>query len=82
MIYSAYKLNKQSDNIEPQHILFPILDQPISNCCFLTHIQVSQETGKVIWYSYLFKNFPQFVVIHTKIFAWLMKQVSSPRPWN
>ena len=36
-----------------------------SNCCFLTCIQVSQETGKVIWYSHLFKNFPQFVVIHT-----------------
>ena len=36
-----------------------------SNCCFLTHIQVSQETGKVVWYSHLFKNFPQFVVIHT-----------------
>ena len=35
-----------------------------SNCCFLTHIQVSQETGKVVWYSHLFKNFPQFVVIH------------------
>ena len=31
----------------------------------LTHIQVSQETGKVVWYSHLFKNFPQFVVIHT-----------------
>ena len=29
------------------------------------HIQVSQETGKVVWYSHLFKNFPQFVVIHT-----------------
>ena len=28
-------------------------------------IQVSQETGKVIWYSGLFKSFPQFVVIHT-----------------
>ena len=28
-------------------------------------IQVSQEAGKVVWYSYLFKNFPQFVVIHT-----------------
>ena len=28
-------------------------------------IQVSQEIGKVVWYSYLFKNFPQFVVIHT-----------------
>ena len=36
-----------------------------SNCCFLTYIQVSQEAGKVVWYSYLFKNFPQFVVIHT-----------------
>ena len=22
-------------------------------------------TGQVVWYSYLFKNFPQFVAIHT-----------------
>ena len=36
-----------------------------SNCCFLTCIQVSQETGKVVWYSCLFKNFLQFVVICT-----------------
>ena len=36
-----------------------------SNCCFLTCIQVSQEAGKVVWYSHLLKNFPQFVVIHT-----------------
>ena len=35
-----------------------------SNCCFLTCIQVSQEAGKMIWYSHLFKNTPQFVVIH------------------
>ena len=28
-------------------------------------MQVSQATGKVVWYSHLFKNFPQFVVIHT-----------------
>ena len=27
-----------------------------SNCCFLTCIQVSQEAGKVVWYSHLFKN--------------------------
>ena len=32
-----------------------------SNCCCLSYIQVSQ----VVWYSHLFKNFPQFVVIHT-----------------
>ena len=35
-----------------------------SNCCFLTCIQISQEAGQVVWYSHLFKNFPQFVVIH------------------
>ena len=26
---------------------------------------MSQEVGKAVWYSHLFKNFPQFVVIHT-----------------
>ena len=36
-----------------------------SNCCFLTCIQISQETGKVVWYSHLLRNCPQFVVIHT-----------------
>ena len=36
-----------------------------SNCCFLTCIQVSEETGQVVWYSHLFQNFPQFIVIHT-----------------
>ena len=36
-----------------------------SNCCFLTCIQVSQEAGQVVWYSHLFKNFPEFVVVHT-----------------
>ena len=35
------------------------------NCCFLTYIEVSPKTGKVVWYSCLFKSFPQFVVIHT-----------------
>ena len=36
-----------------------------SNYCFLTCIQISQEAGQVVWYSHLFPNFPQFVVIHT-----------------
>ena len=35
-----------------------------SHCCFLTCIQISQEAGKVVWYSHLFQNFPQFVVIY------------------
>ena len=47
-------------NFEPVHC-----SMSGSNCCFLTCIQVSQETGKVVWYSHLFKNFSQVVVIHT-----------------
>jgi len=35
-----------------------------SNSCFLTCIQVSQEAGQVVWYSHLFQNFPQSIVIH------------------
>ena len=36
-----------------------------SNSFFLTCIQISQEAGKVVSYSHLLKNFPQFIVIHT-----------------
>ena len=36
-----------------------------SNCCFLTCIQIFQKAGQVVWYSHLFQNFPEFVVIHT-----------------
>ena len=26
---------------------------------------ISQEAGQVVWYSHLFQNFPQLIVIHT-----------------
>ena len=69
MMYSAYKLNKRGDNIQPWCTPFPIWNQSVapcrSNCCFLTCIQVSQEAGQVVWYSHLFQDFPQFIVIHT-----------------
>ena len=71
MMYSAYKLNKQGDNIQPWCTPFPIWNQPIGPCPVLTVddfrfllIQISQDKGKVVWYSDLLKNFPQFVVIH------------------
>ena len=68
MMHSEYNLNKQRQytalmysfsSFEPVHC-----SMSASNCCFLTCIQVSQESGKVVWCSYHFKNFPQFVVIH------------------
>ena len=49
---------------------YPFLKQSVVPCLVLTFAsctayKVSQETGKVVWYSYLLKNFPQFVMIHT-----------------
>ena len=68
MMYSVYKLNKQGDNIQPWCTPFPIgtslCSMSSSNCCFLACTKISQEAGKVVWYSHLLKNFPQFVVIH------------------
>ena len=57
MMYSACKLNKQGDNIQPCNTPFPILNPAHcsmsgSNCCFLSCIQVSQEAGHVVWYSH------------------------------
>ena len=36
-----------------------------SNYCFLACTQISQEADKVVCYSHLFQNFPQFVVVYT-----------------
>ena len=72
MIYSAYKLNKQMTIYQYTALTYSFPDlEPVcfsmssSNCCFLICIQISQEAGQVVWYVHLFKNFPQFVVIHT-----------------
>ena len=69
MMYSAYKLNRQGDNIQPWCTPFPIWNQSVQ-CPVLTVAS---------WPAYRFlrrqikwsgtpislKNFPQFVVIHT-----------------
>ena len=36
MMYSAYKLNKQADNIQPWHTPFPIWNQSVGPCPVLT----------------------------------------------
>ena len=68
MMHSEYNLNKQRQYTALMYsfsYLEPVCcSMSASNCCFWTCIQVSQETGKVVWCSYHFKNFPEFVVIH------------------
>ena len=56
---TVYSLDILPD-LEPAHC-----SMSGSNRCFLTCTQISQEAGKVVWYSYFSKNFPLFVVIHT-----------------
>ena len=65
-MYSAYKLNNQGHNIQPELTPSLIWNQSVVpyTVLFLTCIQISQEAGQVVWYSHLLKNFPQFVVIH------------------
>ena len=68
MMYSAYKLNKQSDNIQLWHTPFPVLHQCVAPCPVLTVASWPAYRflrRQVVWYSPLFKNFLQFVVIHT-----------------
>ena len=66
---AAYRLNKQGNSRQPSRTLFSILNQSVFPdrvlCCFLTRIQVSQETDKMLPYPHLFKRFTQFVMTYT-----------------
>ena len=69
MMYSACKLNKQDDNIQPWCTPFPIWNQSVFPCPVLTvasspaHRFLKRQVR--VWYSLLFQNFPWFLVIHT-----------------
>ena len=69
MMCPVCKLNKQGDNMQPC-TPFPILNQSVVPCKVLTvaswpTYSFLRRQVKVAWYSYLFKSFLQFVVIHT-----------------
>ena len=66
MICSAYKVIKQGDNTQPWQTPFPVWDQSVFPCpaLIVASWPAYQKTGKMVWYSLFFKNFPQFVVIH------------------
>ena len=55
---SAYKLNKQTNNIQPWHTPFPIWNQSVVPCPVLT---VASWPA----YRFLLKKSPKFAVIHT-----------------
>ena len=67
MMCSSYKLNKQGDDIQPWRTPFPIWNQSVVPCPVLTVASwpAYKFLKRQIWYSHLFQNFPQFIVIHT-----------------
>ena len=70
-MYSAYKLNKQGDDRYTALTYSLFYLEPVfcsmssSKYCSLTCIQVSQVVAQVVWYSHIFQNFPQFIMIYT-----------------
>ena len=68
ILHSAYKLSRVTiyslEVLLSEFCASPFFHDS-SNGCLLTCKQVSQEAGKMVWYSHLFKNFSQCVVIHT-----------------
>ena len=60
-MYSAYKLNKQGDNIQTCCTLSPTFNQSVFPCLFLTIVSWSAyrfHRRQMFWYFHLFKNFP------------------------
>ena len=68
-MYSAGKLNKQGNIIRLDVLLFvfgaSLLFDVQFELVLPTCIQISQEAGQVVWYSHIFQNFPEFIVIYT-----------------
>ena len=73
MIYSAYKLHKQGDNIQPCHTPFPIWNQSVVTCKVLTG--ASGPIYRFLRIQVRWSGTPnslrifQFVVIHTVKFS-------------
>ena len=69
MMYSACKLNKQGDNIQPCSTPFPIWSQSTGPCPVLTIASwpaYSFLKRQVRWSDIpIFQNFQQFIVIYT-----------------
>ena len=70
MMCSAYRLSKQGDSRHPCHTPFSILNQPVVSqrvqtvACWPAYRFLRSQV-RWVWYSHLFKSFPQFVKIHT-----------------
>ena len=63
LISGSSTFSKTSLNIW-KFMVHVLLKPGVENLLHCYSIQVSEETGEVVWYFQLFKNFPEFVVMH------------------
>ena len=70
-MYSAKKLNKQGDNIQPQCTPFPIWNQSVVPCPVLTSSPAYRFLKRQVRWSGIAISFRifQFVVIHSQSFG-------------
>ena len=70
MMYCAYKLNKQGDNIQPWCTPFATGNKSVVPCSVLTFASWPayrfQEADQVVGYSHHFKNFPVYCDPHSQ----------------
>ena len=68
MMYSAYKLDKQSDNKQPWYTPFPIWNQFIVPCLVLTVASwpAYRFLSRQVWWFHLLKNFPVCCELHSQ----------------
>ena len=70
-------LNKQGNNIQPWHTPFPIWNQSVVSSPILTLASwpAYRLLGRLVrWSGSLFKNFPQFAIIHTVPYSSVSKE--------
>ena len=67
MMYSAYKLNKQGDHMQPWCTPFPILNQSVVPCPVLLDLPIDfsgDRSGDLVFH--LFQNFPVYYDLHSQ----------------
>ena len=85
LVSSAYKLNKQGDNVQPWHTPFPIWNQSVVPCPVLTVASWPVYRflrRKVRWSGIpISKNFPVYCDLHSQRLWLRIKQLSTSRLW-
>ena len=64
--HAAYLTSMQSTScVMPGWMKHNLESRLPGEISIISDTQITQKAGQMVWYSHLFQNFPQFIVIHT-----------------